>query len=332
MSNGLSLYAVWVRSNGSLQGWNGCNSLTAATYNGNATDQTDWSIDANLSSITALTDSRDGNTYAIARLSDGNCWMIENLRTSNSHQEGGNTVSTTLTTSNTNNPLNDNNPTNPTVTLKHNYADTDTYNTLSATSSVAYDATTAPEGWCSVFSASCIDQSRLRTDNTANRTSNPITSVNNNIYTYGNYYNWYSATAGNGTFSTYTSVVDGDLCPYGWNLPTATYSNGGLRLLTASLGSNDRNYMNSSTMPTGEIMSERLRHFPNNFIYSGYVTTSSINQRGSAGAYWTSEGGGSSDRARIMYFLDDSVYPGRDNNYGTRNKFHGASIRCMKQI
>ena len=143
---GLSLYAVWVKSEGNFQDANKtasvCNNLTQASAPGSGT--------ANLSSISALTDTRDNQTYAIAKLADGNCWMIENLRLADTHQEGVNTVPTILTTLNTNNPLNDNDPTNPTVILKHNYTDTETYNTLSATSSVAYDETTAPEGWCTL--------------------------------------------------------------------------------------------------------------------------------------------------------------------------------------
>ena len=58
---GLSLYAVWVPSAGNLQGWTGCSSL----QQGN---------------VTALTDTRDNDTYAVAKLADGKCWMIENLR------------------------------------------------------------------------------------------------------------------------------------------------------------------------------------------------------------------------------------------------------------
>ena len=77
-ANGLSLYAVWVKSVGSLQDADkvatlcgtGTGSLTQAPTNGTA----------NLSSVSALTDQRDNQTYAIAKLADGKCWMIENLR------------------------------------------------------------------------------------------------------------------------------------------------------------------------------------------------------------------------------------------------------------
>ena len=64
-NKGLSLYAVWVKSTGTIQNWTGCSSL-------------------NIGSTTALTDSRDGNTYAVAKLADNKCWSIENMRIDNS--------------------------------------------------------------------------------------------------------------------------------------------------------------------------------------------------------------------------------------------------------
>ncbi|MDO4747216.1 MAG: hypothetical protein Q4A70_02665, partial [Candidatus Saccharibacteria bacterium] len=51
-NNGLSLYARWIKSAGNLQGWTGCPSLQSGA-------------------VTALTDQRDGETYAVAKLADG---------------------------------------------------------------------------------------------------------------------------------------------------------------------------------------------------------------------------------------------------------------------
>ncbi len=83
--------------------------------------------------------------------------MIENLRLDNT---------TKLTIANTNNPLND----GTNVTLKHNYDDTETYNTLYAS-----------DDWCNSSNDACYNQSRLRTDNTSSRTSSPVLG-DNNIY------------------------------------------------------------------------------------------------------------------------------------------------------
>ena len=57
----VNLYAIWLPSAGNLQNWSGCSSMSTG-------------------GVTALTDTRDNDTYAVAKLADGNCWMIENLR------------------------------------------------------------------------------------------------------------------------------------------------------------------------------------------------------------------------------------------------------------
>ena len=324
---GLSLYAVWVKSEGFFQDSSKttsvCNGLAQASVNGTRT----------LNSVSALTDNRDNQTYAIAKLADGKCWMIENLRLDNTAE---------LTTLNTNNPLNDGTK----VTIKHNYIDTQTYSTLSATSSVAYDATSAPNGWCSTSSTPCDDQSRLRTDNTANRTSYTATSsmsTSDNLYSYGNYYNWYSATAGRGTYDFDTDNVSttGDLCPNGWKLPRggdktkieSNHDNDFWNLVVDVLngGVNPANYT-STTMPYYDGTAESspvdltIRTYPNNFLHSGTTDGASISFRGTLGYYWSSTAY-SPNTAYAIYYLNSSVRPGTANSY----KYGGWSIRCLFQ-
>ncbi|MDO4746931.1 MAG: FISUMP domain-containing protein [Candidatus Saccharibacteria bacterium] len=334
-NNGLSLYAVWVKSAGNLQDASKtatvCNGLTAASTSGTRT----------LNSVSALTDTRDNQTYAIAKLADSKCWMIENLRLADTHQEGNNTVATTLTLANTNNPLNDSTD----VTMKHNYTDTQTYNTLSNTSSAAYNADTAPDGWCTTNSAACDDQSRLRTDNTANRvtyTANHNMSTSANLYSYGNYYNWYSATAGRGTygFSTNNNSTAGDLCPAGWKLPQggnktrieSNDDNDFWNLVVDALngGINPSNYA-SQTYPyyTGSAEASPvdaiIRTWPNNFLHSGIVYGASLYDRGSDGNYWSSTAN-SSGRAFSLHFGSTGVSPGANDG---GNKYLGWAIRCI---
>ncbi|MBQ3433000.1 hypothetical protein IJG22_01735, partial [Candidatus Saccharibacteria bacterium] len=268
-----------------------------------------------------FTDSRDNNTYAIAKLADGKCWMIENLRLDNS---------ATLTFANTNNPLND----GTNVTLKHNYTDTTTSNTLSPTSNVAYNADTAPDGWCTTNSAACDDQSRIRTDNTANRaTDNPNTN-SGSMYSYGNYYNWYSATAGNGTysFSTNNNSVAGDLCPAGWHLPiggsSANATNSdfwqlGLGIMGAA-PSNNSQYTSSETNSAGKTATAAFRSYPNNFVYSGNVNGGSVSSRGSYGYFWSSTAS-SSYNAYYLYLTSSLVYPGTNVSF----KYYGWPVRCV---
>ena len=299
-ATGLKLYAVWVQSAGYLQtdATTTCSGLTTAPIDGTA----------NLSSVSALTDQRDNQTYAIAKLADGNCWMIENLRLDNT---------TELTIANTNNPLND----GTNVTLKHNYTDTETYDTISATSSVAYDESTSPNGWCTTSSQRCFDQSRLRTDNTASRASNPTTNSDINLYSYGNYYNWYSATAGNGTYMTSNSEAGGDLCPNGWKLPYGSRSGNG----NTAGGFYYLNYkLNNDSDVTNSVASKKLREFPNNFLYSGNINGAFINSRGSSGDYWSSTTYSTID-VNYLYFFNSYAYPGTS----LLSKSHGNTVRCV---
>ena len=306
---GLSLYAVWVKSAGNLQDSTKvsevCNRLDTAPTDGTA----------NLESVSALTDQRDNNTYAIAKLADGNCWMIENLRLDNS---------ASLTLANTNNPLND----GTNVTLKHSYSDTETHNTLSASQDPTATA------WCQSDSASCDDQSMLFTGNTTNRASNPTTN-SGSMYSYGNYYNWYSATAGRGTysFSTNNNSVAGDLCPTGWHLPIGGRKanvdvSDFWKLSRATIGADPANFANDyfyyTGTPEGTDASNKMRAYPNNFVYSGGVYGGSVSTRGSTGYFWSSTAGSSSDAYRLR--LDSSlVYPGTGDNF----KYYGWAVRCV---
>ena len=262
--------------------------------------------------------------------------MIENLRLADTHQENNTTFPTTLTTTNTNNPLNNNNPTNPSVILKHDYADTQTFTNLSPSSSVEYDDITAPEGWCTSASVACFDQSRLRTDNTTDRATYTATAIMQssdvNLYSYGNFYNWYSATAGNGTFDKASGDTIGDLCPAGWYLLTGS-GLGDFGLLSNSLGGyKDANsiaqQMTSSTAPTASVMSRRFRHFPNNFVNAGYLQGATFISRGAVGYYWSKTAYSENHVNEYSYYVfigTSNVYPGIRGG----SKSFGRTIRCI---
>ena len=289
-TNGLSLYAVWIKSQGTIQNWDGCDSLAQGA-------------------TTALTDERDGNTYAVAKLADGKCWTIENLRLADKDS------------SNNDIELSSTNTHNPSLPLTNIYDSSTTSYHLSPTSSLAYDTTTAPEGWCTTNSAACDDQSRLRTDNTTLFTDNTSSnySTSNNVYSYGNYYNWYSATAGHGKYgSSYGSgyTAPGDICPAGWHLPTGNTTGEYYALNTAlNAGATD------STASNG------LRSYPNNFVYSGNVNGSSVNNRGSYGSYWSSSAS-NSNVAYSLFFGSSSVSPGTSLS----SKYYGRVARCVSGV
>lgn len=170
----ITLYAIWVESTGDMQGWAGCPSLPAL-------------------SVTALTDSRDGNVYTVAKLADGKCWMVENLRLD--------AAGKTLDSTNTNNPNSD------------------------FTTAVANlgESTFVP---CS--SNSCTNQYSAYTGNINGENSSPTDRDVSRWYSYGAQYNWYTAVAGTGSTNaaTYT-ITSGDICPAGWKLPQGQTSSEG---------------------------------------------------------------------------------------------------------
>ena len=290
-SNGLvTLYAVWVQSAGSIQNASTvssvCSNLTTAPTDGTA----------NISNISALTDQRDNETYAIARLADGNCWMIENLRLDLSKAN--------ITASNTNNP-------------------TQAFLTAASTS-------TASDNWCTDSNSGCTDQINYNVSNIGSQTTD---SDSHKYDEYGVYYNWYTATAGNGVYNASgLSDTVGDICPAGWHLPTGTNTDGALPswtgeylgLITALGGVTALDSSNYSNL-TSEEASARLRSIPNNFVYSGYYTAMASYSLGSGGEFWTSTANNDYSKAYALYFRNNLINPGT----GTLNKYSGGTIRCV---
>ena len=290
-TNGYSLYAIWIPSAGDIQNWTGCSSLSKGE-------------------VTALKDSRDNDVYAVAKLADGKCWMIENIRLDDS---------ATLTTTNTHNPL---------LPL------TNIYDATNPTTSNHLSSSTDPTSiaWCTTSSSACDDQSMLATNNTALFTNNTASGylASSNVYSYGNYYNWYSATASHGKYgnnygSNYTAP--GDICPAGWHLPTGKDITGDLSVLDIALGGTGAS-SNANTTPTGAIMSLAYRAYPNNFVYSGYVVDSSVSTRSSYGVYWSSSASTSSYAHRLYFNSSGDVIPGTDGN----DKYFGGMVRCVAGV
>ena len=311
-ANGLSLYAVWIKSAGSLQSnaTTACNSLTEDLNDGTA----------DLSSVTALTDERDNNTYAIAKLADGKCWMIENLRLDNtaSHNSDG--------------------------SLAQGYnssfiglADPESTNfdtNGTANSLYSMDGSTAAPAITG--SNTGYRFPRYNNNNTNSRQSSSSYSTSGNTYSMGNYYTWHAAIADTTHYSTKNqSIENASLCPAGWRLPKGgnksnEANNEFWNLIVTGLnnGVNPANY-DSSTTPyytgttEGTPISNTLRSYPNNFLYSGYFNGSSASSRSNYGVYWSStvyDYGYS-----YTLYLDSSlVYPGTRN----RGKYYGGAIRC----
>ena len=182
----------------------------------------------------------------------------------------------------------------------------------------------------------------LATSNTTLFTDNTSSSYNaeSNVYSYGNYYNWYSATAGHGKYgSSYNQGYEspGDICPAGWHLPkggnkSQESTNEFWSLIVTGLngGTNPANY-DSSTIPyytgttEGAPVSNALRSYPNNFVYSGRVDGSSVVNRNSDGYYWSSSATFNGFGVYHLRLGSSTVYPVSDDY----NKRYGRMVRCV---
>ena len=250
------IYAIWLESSGTIQGWAGCSSLNAGD-------------------VIALTDSRDNNTYAITKHANGRCWMMENLRLS-LDQPG------TVTKANTNNP------TDYFISLYSNGA-----------------APTSWGGWGSGYWGYKYNNNNINRSKTPSPINNDDSS---SWYSYGVYYSWSTAMAGNAT------ELSGDICPMGWRFPTQTESS----IFINSLNS-----------------AKDARKYPNNLVLSGYYSYISIEadwpydyviqRRGKAAYYALSD-----SHASLSDLDDDSLFISttsihNDNGYGYRAR----AARCF---
>ena len=137
---------------------------------------------------------------------------------------------------------------------------------------------------------------------------NSYDTSNAYVDSYGGFYNWYTATAGTGTYSLSTNGhnTTASICPKGWRLPTSGNSNSDFQVLY-------NNYNSSSA----------LRSNPVNLTLSGYVESSSRRNQGSSGYYWSSTVD-LNNLAYNLYLGTSYVYPAF-----YYNKYYGFSVRCI---
>lgn len=302
---GLSLYAIWIKSAGFLQDWNGCSEL-------------------NIGNVTALTDRRDSQTYAVAKLADGKCWMVENLRLNDAYTVGDENKA-----------------------LAQGYADNfvglaepEMSNFQSNTTANSLYNTTGNDGKTAITGSNASSRfPRYNNQNIVDYIDQMASFDNNsNIYSIGNWYTWAAVVADTGNYvSNNSSVTNTSICPAGWYIPKGGDNNASnsdfYRLSSAAIGygPNDVWATNRSRYSgivdgkdVGIEASNVLRSYPNNFIYSGDFTLASAYDRGSYGYYWSSTTS-SSYNAYNLYIHKTIVAPGT-NNY---NKNYGLSVRCM---
>jgi uncharacterized repeat protein (TIGR02543 family)/uncharacterized protein (TIGR02145 family) len=237
-----------------------------------------------------LTDTRgDGSgntqTYIVRKMADGNCWMAQNLDYD-------------LKTTNTLTPDDSNVFSNWTPTR-------DTETTLTANSDNNSDYSYNPgDKWYSGTSGT-----------QTSSTTEPADSTEAGTQHVGNYYNYYAATAGTGTFRD----ADGSICPRGWVLPRYTGNRSMYYLVYTAYG------YNSASNAT---YSSALKSAPFNYILPGYITnTAVISSEGTYGQYWTSYAISSS---YSYFFQNRSTSPYYSYASGSSGyRYQRNSIRCV---
>jgi uncharacterized protein (TIGR02145 family) len=349
--NGLILYPVWIASSGNLQNWSSCSSLTPVSYN-SETGQ----ISANLNSVTALTDTRDDNVYTVARLSDGKCWMVENLRLSAEDSRG-----------------------DANITKSQGYATSQTYgdfigladseNNFGAT---GLSPTAANNSTNSLYSADGstlinigdFDSPAYRmprynndctNDSLQARYDEPSAADHYQWYGYGNYYSWAAAMASTKYYYGFYDDNNGEqynsdaagtsICPLGWKLPLGATSTGDI-----SQGANDStnrvgsfSYLDrtmggtgqdkSNNTITNDSMSIYFRKFPQNITFGSnlvYADIAHSSHHYHGGSYWTS----SAYPTPILFtgLKAFSVRISPTNLFvEATSKTSGLSVRCVAQ-
>ena len=233
-----------------------------------------------------LIDSRDGKTYTVSKLPDGNCWMTQNLDLGDSSTTGSPLV---LTSANSDVSSSF---TMPAAQKGNNYGTNFKWN----------------EG-----GAGNTTNTKHMYDFTNHST------YNDKATTYGNLYNWYTATAGTGLATMSTSQkASGSICPKGWQLPSLKGEKSFDTLRSASAIS-----MNSSG-------STRIQNSPFNFPFSGSYSYSSgnLSSQGEQGIFWTSvkfKQDLVANGAYYMSFNANSVYTGSS----IRDGAFGSAVRCV---
>ena len=306
MSEGLTLYAIWkekaLKDDGSplyMQDFTTtqCNALyrtqTIKDANNNVTG-----FDVRTNTFIALEDQRDGNVYTVARLADGKCWMTENLRLSDKKLNG---ATATLSTTNTHNPV---------LPLTQSDGSTPA-NHLSANGN-----------YCSAMDAACVNKS-VAIYYATNAVSN-MTAASQAAYGYGNGYNWYSATAGNGglNITANNASVSGDICPANWKLPkggnASNVSVSDFYILDeASTGTNP-----DAEGYDGATASNLMRSYPNNYVLDGW----NGNYRGETGYLWSATNLDYGNVYRDNVQLN-ALYYGRSTHNAFKFLMHG--VRCV---
>ncbi|MBR3056156.1 hypothetical protein IKG64_02555 [Candidatus Saccharibacteria bacterium] len=283
-ANSLSLYTMWEKTQPKT--------IATATY---LQEVEECPSTLTTGQVYSLKDSRDEQSYNVAKLADGKCWMITNLNLA------GGTV------------------------LSSDKSDVPSanYYTLPASTTISSGTSVPSDQFSSDTTAYVF--------NTGNNTTTCNSSTPCNSYyswlaaTAGGKNSSGSSVTTNGYNAAYS------ICPKGWRLPTSTTSNasaqsnnnwktGDWYALATAYGANleSNYYQNAATFYNNAGPGTTP-----NFLLAGYYNNGSFYDGGSYGYYWSSTAY-SSTRAYYLYFNSGSV-----NSANSYDRRYGRSVRCV---
>ena len=245
----------------------------------------------NVGSTATVCDTRDEQTYTIAKLKDNKYWMAENLNLA-----GGTKLSSDTTDF------------EPTYSLPTNQG-WKSDGSLPDSSKSGFDN----DNYAYVY-------------NSGNKTNN---CADPGCYSYYSWDAATLGSGRN--ISTDNTDAPYSICPKGWRLPTSgSDSNNGwkrgdfYKLATAYGANLESNYYDGSSATGSNFYNNAGPNTVPNFLLSGYYLNGSFYYGGSNGRYWSATSYGSSTLARDLYFASGAVSSADPNA-----RRYGFAVRCI---
>ena len=260
-----------------------------------------------------LVDIRDKKNYAVAKLADGNLWMLDNLALDivatdlNTLKGNTNASDTTLEYLKGTHVRGDGNITGDTnyPTASVGYFDTNDYYSIPKIA----------------ISGDCNDANCVNDPETGKWTSDSTTTGGNAQGKIGIYYNYCAASAGSYCYGSGTNItgspssdpntssltdVTEDICPSGWRLPTSSDAAGEFQSLYTQYSSSYLTFQTALSTPL-----------------SGRFNFGKAYSQGNAGYFWSSTWL-STNSMRNLYVGSSVVNPSSNGN-----RYFGFSVRCI---
>ena len=250
-------------------------------------------------------DKRDGKSYWVTKLKDGNIWMTQNLDFDIDSSAVLNSTTTDL-----NVIYNSTNGQYPEYNAGYTKNDSIIY-WAPANSATTIDFTgTTVTNW---QSSNIVPYSASKTDD-----------ANTEHASLGNYYNWtaaiasnYSSTLTSNTINNISQNPQNSICPKGWRLPTVSSDN-----VSIAGSTNDFARLNYLYNANSNNNSDMLKT-PLFFKISGYIDSTNQKKPTTDGYYWSS----SINNNNNAYNL--SLYSGQINASDSLLRYYGFSVRCI---